>query len=118
MPSRRPFDCALRPATARPSESASSRGCPSRSATTVAQSVSTGARLTCTVVVIVPPALRVQLRRVSRQRRPVARHQLPAPFPSYPHVGHEERAVPLAAFGGGALVHLPVRHDHLAGGID
>src|SRR5580692_3123109 len=45
MPRRRPFDCAVSPATALPSESASSRLNPSRSATVVAQSVKTGARL-------------------------------------------------------------------------
>src|SRR5213594_3111569 len=45
MPRLRPFACAVRPATALPSESASSGLNPSRSATTAAQSVRTGARL-------------------------------------------------------------------------
>ena len=45
MPSRRPLDCAVRPATALPSDSASSRSNPSRSATVVAHNVRTGARL-------------------------------------------------------------------------
>src|SRR5215813_2144178 len=49
MPSRRPFDCAFIPATALPSVSAVSCGCPSFSATTAAQRVRTGARLTLTV---------------------------------------------------------------------
>src|SRR5580658_1012637 len=45
MPSRRPLDCALRPATALPRESASSRLKPRRSATVADQRVRTGARL-------------------------------------------------------------------------
>ena len=44
-PSRTPFAYAFSPATARPSVSASSHSNPSRSATTAAHSVSTGARL-------------------------------------------------------------------------
>src|SRR3954471_18932843 len=46
MPSARPFIWALLPATARPSVRAASRSKPSRSATTVAQRVRTGARFT------------------------------------------------------------------------
>ena len=46
MPSRTPLAWAVSPASARPSVSASSRSKPSRSATTAAHSVSTGARFT------------------------------------------------------------------------
>jgi hypothetical protein len=46
IPRRRPFDCALSPATALPRGSAASCGCPSRSATTAAHEARTGARLT------------------------------------------------------------------------
>src|SRR5215470_20027793 len=49
MPSRRPFACAFIPATALPSVSAVSCGCPSFSATTAAHRVRTGARLTLTI---------------------------------------------------------------------
>src|SRR5215468_7800061 len=49
MPSRRPFDWAFIPATALPSVSAVSCGWPSFSATTAAQRVRTGARLTLRV---------------------------------------------------------------------
>ena len=55
MPSRTPLAWAVSPASARPSVSASSRSKPSRSATTAAHSVSTGARFTRTVPVDAPP---------------------------------------------------------------
>src|ERR1041385_5578103 len=45
MPNRRPLLCAVSPATALPSDNASSRSNPSHSATTADQSVKTGARL-------------------------------------------------------------------------
>src|SRR5512137_2354149 len=45
MPSRTPFEYAVSPASAWPTVNAASRGIPSRSATTAAQRVRTGARL-------------------------------------------------------------------------
>ncbi len=58
MPSARPFIWALLPATARPRVSAASSSKPRRSATTVAHSVSTGARFTR---IACSPVMKVEL---------------------------------------------------------
>src|SRR5258706_7148995 len=89
MPRRWPFDCAFKPATALPSESASPLSWPRRSATIAAHSVNTGARLISSVRSDMGDSSRVAVDGCGRER------------------GHAHRDV-LGAAGFGARVAHPL----------
>src|SRR5918912_814150 len=106
MPSARPFIWALEPATARPSVRAASRSKPKRSATTAAQRVRTGARLTR----IVRPCVEALMPMQPGARQEVASVLTLAPDRTQNAVWTYQAADTLKVVGGGGAGGKEPRH--------